>query len=99
MSEMRPGLVQLEIGVQTTNPVTLKEIRRRMDIEKLRETVKTILSYGTVHVHLDLIAGLPFEDYERFKQSFDDVFAFKAKELQLGFLKVLKDVSLEEKSR
>ena len=96
LSEMRPGLVQLEIGVQTTNPVTLKEIRRRMDIEKLRETVKTILSYGTVHVHLDLIAGLPYEDYVSFANSFNEVYAMKPQQLQLGFLKVLKGAYMHE---
>ena len=99
LSEMRPGLVQLEIGVQTTNPVTLKEIRRRMDIEKLRETVKTILSYGTVHVHLDLIAGLPYEDYVSFANSFNEVYAMKPQQLQLGFLKVLKGAYMHEMAK
>ena len=99
LSEMRPGLVQLEIGVQTTNPVTLKEIRRHMDIEKLRETVKTILSYGTVHVHLDLIAGLPYEDYVSFANSFNEVYAMKPQQLQLGFLKVLKGAYMHEMAK
>lgn len=99
LSEMRPGLVQLEIGVQTTNPVTLKEIRRHVDIEKLRETVKTILSYGTVHVHLDLIAGLPYEDYVSFANSFNEVYAMKPQQLQLGFLKVLKGAYMHEMSK
>ena len=99
LSEMRPGLVQLEIGVQTTNPVTLKEIRRRMDIEKLRETVKTILSYGTVHIHLDLIAGLPYEDYVSFANSFNEVYAMKPQQLQLGFLKVLKGAYMHEMAK
>lgn len=99
LSKMRPGLVQLEIGVQTTNPVTLKEIRRHMDIEKLRETVKTILSYGTVHVHLDLIAGLPYEDYVSFANSFNEVYGMKPQQLQLGFLKVLKGAYMHEKAK
>ena len=96
LSKMRPGLCQLEIGVQTTNPVTLKEIRRNMDIDKLRKTVETILSFKTVHVHLDLIAGLPYEDYESFANSFNDVYSRKPQQLQLGFLKVLKGSYMHE---
>ena len=96
LSKMRPGLCQLEIGVQTTNPVTLKEIRRNMDIEKLRKTVETILSYKTVHVHLDLIAGLPYEDYESFGNSFNEVYSMHPQQLQLGFLKVLKGSYMHE---
>lgn len=96
LSKMRPGLCQLEIGVQTTNPVTLKEIRRNMDIDKLRKTVETILSFKTVHVHLDLIAGLPYEDYESFANSFNDVYSMKPQQLQLGFLKVLKGSYMHE---
>ena len=96
LSKMRPGLCQLEIGVQTTNSVTLKEIRRNMDIEKLRKTVETILSYKTVHVHLDLIAGLPYEDYESFGNSFNEVYSMHPQQLQLGFLKVLKGSYMHE---
>jgi len=96
LSKMRPGLCQLEIGVQTTNPITLKEIRRHMDIEALRETVETILSYKTVHLHLDLIAGLPYEDYVSFGNSFNEVYAMKPQQLQLGFLKVLKGAHMHE---
>ena len=96
LSKMRPGLCQLEIGVQTTNPITLKEIRRNMDIDKLRKTVETILSFKTVHVHLDLIAGLPYEDYESFANSFNDVYSMKPQQLQLGFLKVLKGSYMHE---
>lgn len=96
LSKMRPGLCQLEIGVQTTNPVTLKEIRRNMDMEKLKKTVETILSYKTVHVHLDLIAGLPYEDYDSFANSFNDVYSMKPQQLQLGFLKVLKGSYMHE---
>ena len=96
LSKMRPGLCQLEIGVQTTNPVTLKEIRRNMDIDKLRKTVEIILSFKTVHVHLDLIAGLPYEDYESFANSFNDVYSMKPQQLQLGFLKVLKGSYMHE---
>ena len=96
LSKMRPGLVQLEIGVQTTNPVTLKEIRRHMDMEKLRKTVETILSFQTVHLHLDLIAGLPYEDYVSFANSFNEVYSMKPHQLQLGFLKVLKGAHMHE---
>lgn len=98
LSKMRPGLVQLEIGVQTTNPITLKEIRRYMDIEKLKKTVQTILDYKTVHIHLDLIAGLPYEDYESFKKSFNEVYRMHPQQLQLGFLKVLKGSYMYEKA-
>jgi len=90
LSKMRPGLVQLEIGVQTTNPQTLKEIRRRMDLTPLKKAVAKIYSVGNIHQHLDLIAGLPYEDLESFKASFKDVYAMKPQQLQLGFLKVLK---------
>ena len=99
LSKMRPGLCQLEIGVQTTNPVTLKEIRRNMNMEKLKETVETILSYKTVHVHLDLIAGLPYEDYESFGNSFNEVYSMKPQQLQLGFLKVLKGSYMHEMAK
>ncbi|MFI3237834.1 MAG: B12-binding domain-containing radical SAM protein [Lachnospiraceae bacterium] len=90
LAQMRPGLVQLEIGVQTTNPNTLYEIKRYMDIVKLRYTVAQIQKSHNIHVHLDLIAGLPYENYESFKKSFCDVYAMKPEQLQLGFLKVLK---------
>ena len=82
--------VQLEIGVQSTNMKTLEEINRPMDFEKLGRVVDRIKSSGNIHLHLDLIAGLPFEDYESFRDSFDDVFALRPEQLQLGFLKVLK---------
>ena len=90
LHQMRPGLVQLEIGVQTTNPETLKEIRRVTKLDKLRQVVAKIHAGHNVHMHLDLIAGLPFEDYESFARSFGDVYAMKPEQLQLGFLKVLK---------
>lgn len=88
--KMRPGLVQMEIGVQTVNPDTLKEIRRVSDIDKLRTTVQKIASNRNIHIHLDLIAGLPYEDFESFRHSFNTVYAMQPDELQLGFLKVLK---------
>lgn len=92
------GLVQLEIGVQTTNKDTLKEIRRKTDLDKLFSSVKRLLAAQTVHCHLDLIAGLPFEDYESFRQSFNDVYRLHPHQLQLGFLKVLKGSYMEEKA-
>lgn len=93
---MRPGLIQLEIGVQSTNPKTIREIRRTMRFEEVARTVKRINSYGNIHQHLDLIAGLPYEDYESFGKSFDDVYALQPEQLQLGFLKVLKGSYMEE---
>ncbi len=87
---MRPGLIQLEIGVQSVNPKTLAAIRRSMDLERLARTVERVREGHNVHQHLDLIAGLPYEDYESFGRSFDAVFAMKPDQLQLGFLKVLK---------
>lgn len=86
---MREGLIQLEIGVQSTNELTINEIHRTMKLEKLKKVVKRINSFNNTHQHLDLIAGLPFEDLESFKNSFNEVYFMKPKELQLGFLKVL----------
>lgn len=96
MSTMRPGLIQLEIGVQSTNPDTIKAIHRTMDFEKLKGIVDRIHSFGNIHQHLDLIAGLPYEDYDSFRHSFNDVYALKPQQLQLGFLKVLKDSHMME---
>ncbi|QNM04678.1 B12-binding domain-containing radical SAM protein [Qiania dongpingensis] len=87
---MRPGLIQLEIGVQSVNPSTICAIRRKMDLEKVRSVVKGIKDGRNVHQHLDLIAGLPWEDHESFGHSFDEVYAMEPSQLQLGFLKVLK---------
>ncbi len=89
-AKMRKGLIQLEIGVQSTNEKTICEIRRKMDFAKVSELVTRIKNMGNIHQHLDLIAGLPEEDYESFGKSFDDVFALRPEQLQLGFLKVLK---------
>ena len=94
LSRMRPGLVQLEIGVQSANPKTLAAVRRRTDLDRLRETVLRIRRGRNIHQHLDLIAGLPFEDYESFGRSFDRVFAMEPEQLQLGFLKVLKGAAM-----
>ena len=94
LSRMRPGLVQLEIGVQSANPKTLAAVRRRTDLDRLQETVLRIRQGRNIHQHLDLIAGLPFEDYESFGRSFDRVFAMEPEQLQLGFLKVLKGAAM-----
>ena len=93
---MRPGLIQLEIGVQSTNPQTIKEIHRTMKFEEVARIVKEIKENGNVHQHLDLIAGLPYEDITSFAKSFDDVYALRPEQLQLGFLKVLKGSYMEK---
>lgn len=97
ISRMRPGLIQLEIGVQSTNPDTIKAIRRKMDLDRLRYVVERINAGKNVHQHLDLIAGLPFEDYDSFGRSFNDVYSMEPEQFQLGFLKVLKGSYMHEK--
>lgn len=99
LQKMRPGLVQLEIGVQSTNPETIKEINRVMNVEKLKEVVARIHSFKNIHQHLDLIAGLPFEDFVTFQKSFNEVYSMKPEQLQLGFLKVLKGAKMWEKAK
>ena len=99
MEKMRPGLIQLEIGVQSTNPDTIKAIRRTMDFERLSEIVNKIHSFGNIHQHLDLIAGLPYENYDSFRNSFNQVYALKPEQLQLGFLKVLKGSLMKEMAK
>ena len=96
MKTMRPGLIQLEIGVQSTNPQTIKAIRRTMDFEKLKGIVEQVHSFGNIHQHLDLIAGLPYEGYDSFHKSFCDVYALRPEQFQLGFLKVLKGSHMME---
>ena len=95
-AKMRPGLIQLEIGVQSTNGETVDAIHRHMDLEKLFHYVDRVHALGNIHQHLDLIAGLPYENYERFGRSFDDLYAHEPDQLQLGFLKVLKGTVMEE---
>ncbi len=90
ISRMRPGLIQLEIGVQSTNTETIRAIRRKMDLKRLRYVVERINAGKNIHQHLDLIAGLPFEDYESFGRSFNEVYSMEPEQFQLGFLKVLK---------
>ena len=99
IQSLRPGLIQLEIGVQSTNEQTIREIRRSMDFEKVEKIVMRIKENGNVHQHLDLIAGLPFEDMESFKRSFNAVYALRPQQLQLGFLKVLKGSYMEERKK
>lgn len=99
LESLRPGLVQLEIGVQTTNPETMEAIKRRVDFDKLSENVKYLKKARNIHQHLDLIAGLPLEDYSSFEKSFNDVYMLKPDQLQLGFLKVLKGSRIEEECK
>ena len=98
MSQMRPGLIQLEIGVQSTNPETIRAIHRHMDLKKLEHCVNRVHSFRNIHQHLDLIAGLPYEDYDTFHQSFNDVYQMKPDQLQLGFLKVLKGSPIQKEA-
>lgn len=98
IGQMRPGLIQLEIGVQSTNPDTIREIRRRMDLDELKQVVERINRGHNVHQHLDLIAGLPYEDYDSFRNSFNEVYGMRPEQLQLGFLKVLKGSYMYEKA-
>lgn len=99
MAQMRPGLIQLEIGVQSTNEVTIKEIKRTMKLERLKEIVEKVKSFGNIHQHLDLIAGLPYEDYGTFRRSFDEIYALHPNQLQMGFLKVLKGSYMYEHAK
>lgn len=92
----RPGLVQFEIGVQSTNPDTIRAIRRTMDLGELRKNIARVRRNRNIHQHLDLIAGLPYENFESFRRSFNDVYAMKPDQLQLGFLKVLDGSHMSE---
>lgn len=96
---MRPGLIQLEIGIQSTHEATIKEIDRTMNIEKVFNVISQINSYGNIHQHVDLIAGLPYETLEIFRKSFNDVYALKCDQLQLGFLKVLSGSKMYDKCK
>lgn len=90
LKDAPPGLFQFEIGVQSTRVETLEAIRRKTDFDKLSERVKILKGYRNIHLHLDLIAGLPGENYLSFQRSFNDVYKLKPDRLQLGFLKLLK---------
>ncbi len=96
LSHAKEGLFQFEIGVQSTNLLTINSIGRTTDIEKLKEVTKMIRSYKNIHQHLDLIAGLPYEDYSSFKRSFNDVYEIRPEKIQLGFLKLLKGSQLRD---
>lgn len=98
MSSLRPGLIQIEVGIQTTNSDALKAINRQSDLKKLFENVRRILEPHNIHVHVDLIAGLPYEDIVSFRKSFNEVYSLHANELQLGFLKVLKGSLMAEEA-
>lgn len=99
LSKMRQGLVQLEIGVQSTNEETIQAIDRKMNLDKLRKAVDRVNSGLNIHQHLDLIAGLPYEDYESFRNSFNEVYSMRPNQLQLGFLKVLKGSAMHTFSK
>lgn len=99
LASMRPGLVQLEIGVQSVNLLTIHEIDRVMSLSRLKQTVAQIQAGKNVHQHLDLIAGLPYEDYESFVNSFNEVYRMRPQQLQLGFLKVLKGSKMHRKAK
>lgn len=99
LTSLRPGLVQLEIGVQSTNPETMKAIKRKVDFNKLSKNVEIIRKAHNIHQHLDLIAGLPLEDYKSFEKSFNDVYSLRPDQLQLGFLKVLKGSIIENQCK
>ena len=96
IASMRPGMIQLEIGVQSTNPEVVREIRRKMDFDRVARVVRRLSENHNVHLHLDLIAGLPLEDFTSFGRSFDQVYALRPQQLQLGFLKVLKGAYMYE---
>lgn len=98
LNSLRPGLVQLEIGVQSTNPETLRAVNRTMDVERLERVVEKLHRGHNIHQHLDLIAGLPYEDYDSFVNSFNRVYAMRPEQLQLGFLKVLKGSPMAERA-
>ncbi len=96
IAKMPVNMFQFEIGVQSLNEDTLREINRHMDKDKLSRVIKQIGSNNNVHMHLDLIAGLPYEDYKSFKKSFDGIHNLNAEKIQLGFLKVLKGTKIYE---
>ena len=98
LKDCKPGLFQFEIGVQSTNDKTLEAVGRKDDFDRLTKVVNTISEYRNIHQHLDLIAGLPYENYDRFGYSFDDVFALKSECLQLGFLKMIKGTGIRNEA-
>lgn len=99
LSQLRPGLFQFEIGIQTTMKEASEAVNRRLSFHSLKAPVKALLASGNLHVHLDLIAGLPLETYERFLQSFDDVYSLDPQVLQLGFLKLIKGSHIRKQAQ
>ncbi|QOX63539.1 DUF4080 domain-containing protein [Anoxybacterium hadale] len=98
LAQARPGLFQFEIGVQSTHEKTLAACNRNSNFPRLAENVKRLKALGNIHLHLDLIAGLPYEDYASFRSSFNDVYQLKAHQLQLGFLKLIKGAPIREQA-
>ncbi|MGI5958884.1 MAG: B12-binding domain-containing radical SAM protein [Massiliimalia sp.] len=96
LSTVRKGYFQFEIGVQSTHPLTLEHIKRRTDLTLLRSIVDRLKSGGNIHLHLDLIIGLPYESYQQFQTSFNDVYSLHPDQLQVGFLKLLRGSGLYE---
>lgn len=89
VKEIPEGLIQFEVGVQSTNPEVLNSVQRKTDVKKVLENINKLKAYGNVHVHADLIAGLPGENLQSFEESFNDLFKCEPHQLQLGFLKLL----------
>lgn len=96
LSTARRGLFQVEIGIQSLNPLTLETVNRNKNTDALLEKIKKIIDLGNIHTHVDLIAGLPFEDYLSFINSFNGVYSLGAEQVQLGFLKLLKGTKIRD---
>jgi len=99
VSRAQRGAIQFEIGVQTTNSLTLQAINRPIAFETIKHKISKLIALGTIHIHLDLIAGLPHEDFESFKKSFNDVYSLRPDKLQLGFLKLLKGSDIRNRAK
>jgi radical SAM superfamily enzyme YgiQ (UPF0313 family) len=98
LASMRPGLVQLEAGIQSVNPDALKEVSRVMNVGKAISNLKVLMSKGNIHIHTDLIAGLPYDTLESFKEAFNRIYEIKAHHMQLGFLKLLRGTRIREEA-
>ncbi|MBQ2676980.1 MAG: DUF4080 domain-containing protein [Clostridia bacterium] len=98
LSTAPKGLIQLEIGLQSFNEKTLKAINRKTNVEKLKSNIQKLIENGNMHIHIDLIAGLPFEDMDSLKQSFNIAFKLNPNMLQFGFLKLLHGADMREKA-
>ncbi|HEX3028675.1 MAG TPA: B12-binding domain-containing radical SAM protein [Clostridia bacterium] len=98
LSSIKPGKIQLEIGIQSTNESVHKAVARKTNIQKVLDSISALVAFRNMHIHVDLIAGLPFEDYESFKNSFNQVYGLKSDNLQLGFLKMLKGSRIREEA-